>query len=532
MKRYGAFLANLRNSADISQEKIATLVETSKSTISRLENDEIPLPFKGTMRKTVLALAEILCPSQRETERYLEMAGIERELLTESEEIQLGFMGRDMRGVQNEKADLERWEQIYTERLQHLEKLRVAPGISGLPPNMKRKMQEYANILTEIRRRLDRLYNRNNPIDLQATQTTQAHFTVTEEGRLVVGHQYSDGQFNGPLSSNLYALASPNARWLMQHANIERFAVDDCITLTRSRNFEGWAPDDVRTAAINTPLPIPDDLAEIKQKKLSEIEQHFFNSSHYRLVSYSPLLSYREYLEIRLSPIGFYDHYSLSPFFDEPLLTALDGSKISIRQKYGNTALTYSSSDKGTSLIPTPISLQCLVVTSDQQIVLMQRSSSVAFYPGHWSASFEKSMNAPGIDRKGRPSRSDDANFFAGAIRGLEEELGVPPAAVENIKVLSLNVEYLTLSVDVIIMIKVTLTGDEIKSNWILSAWDMDEASQFDLLAADLPSVIDKLFSKRLWHPTSRMRLLQYLFHTYGIDEVARVIKERQGQSS
>ena len=33
--------------------------------------------------------------------------------------------------------------------------------------------------------------------------------------------------------------------------------------------------------------------------------------------------------------------YSLNLFFDEPLLATLDGSKVSIRQKYANTALTY-----------------------------------------------------------------------------------------------------------------------------------------------------------------------------------------------
>ena len=109
------------------------------------------------------------------------------------------------------------------------------------------------------------------------------------------------------------------------------------------------------------------------------------------------------------------------------------------RQKYGNTALTYSSTDKGTSLIPAPISVQTILVSKDQQIVLMQRSQSVAFYPNHWSASFEETMNAPGLDRKGQPSRSDDADFFAGAIRGLDEELAIPESALESVRVLSLH---------------------------------------------------------------------------------------------
>jgi hypothetical protein len=231
---------------------------------------------------------------------------------------------------------------------------------------------------------------------------------------------------------------------------------------------------------------------------------------------------------VTLAPVGFHEYYSITPFFDEPLLTALDGSKVSIRQKYGNTALTYSSTDRGTSLIPAPVSIQCVVVTADQQIILMRRSSSVAFYPNHWSASFEETMNAPGLNRKGQPSRSDDADFFAGALRGLEEELAVSRDDVESIKVLSLNVEYLTLSMDAITVIKLRLSGEEIRENWVVEAWDRDEASKFALLPAHLPTVVEKLFSRTLWHPTARMRLIQFLFHTYGVKAVASAIKAKQ----
>ncbi len=61
--------------------------------------------------------------------------------------------------------------------------------------------------------------------------------------------------------------------------------------------------------------------------------------------------------------------------------------------------------------------------------------------------------------------------------------------------------------------------------NWLLKATDKNEASKFATLSADLSAVIDKLFSKILWHPTARMRLIQYLFHRYSVDEVANAIK-------
>jgi 8-oxo-dGTP pyrophosphatase MutT (NUDIX family) len=157
----------------------------------------------------------------------------------------------------------------------------------------------------------------------------------------------------------------------------------------------------------------------------------------------------------------------------------------------------------------------------------MQRSSSVAFYPSHWSASFEETMDAPGLSPKGN-IRAGDTDFFECAIRGLEEEFGITADAVENIKILSLNLEYLILATGVVAIINLALTMQEVKTHWLVKAPDKDEASKFAAVSVDLPSIVEKMFSRNiLWHPTSRMRLIQFLFHTYGIDEVANAIKAR-----
>ncbi|MGH2494271.1 MAG: helix-turn-helix domain-containing protein, partial [Ktedonobacteraceae bacterium] len=357
----------------------------------------------------------------------------------------------------------------------------------------------------------------------QVTPAEQIKY-LASEARIVVGYGYGEQLQTNLSSTDLYSLASPNALWLMQKAEIERFAVDDCIILTNSRDFAGWDADEIRTIVLSSPMPVPADLEEIRQIKIPTIEKHYFNSSHYRLASFTPSFTDFGRLDIILAPLRFYDYCSLIPFLDEPLLTDLDGTKISVRQKYTNTALTYDSNDRGTAIIPTPVSLQCVVVTKDQQVILVERSSSVAYYPYHWSASFEENMAAPGVDWRGRPIKSDDANFVTGAIRGLETEFAIPQSAIESIKILSLNVEYLTLSVDVIILIKTNLDSEAIRQRWIIEAQDRDEASRFASISTDLHEVVDKLFSKTLWHPTSRMRLIQFLFHTYGVKEVAKAI--------
>lgn len=530
MKYFGPFLANLRSSADLSLEELATLVGTSRSTISRIENNEVSQPFKGPIRKLLICIAELLCTSRTETERYLNLADIDHSLLTEFESIQLGFTPKIAQGSPEEASDLERIEHIYRQLLQNLESRELELGVSNAPPHLKLKTQEYSNTLQEIQRRLDKLHNRVDTMDVSArvTQTTPIHSAEKIGERIVVGNHYGEEQESMLKAKSLYMLASDNAKWLMQLANVERFAVDDCIILANSEQFKGWEPQEIRTTMLTTPLPVPDDLAAMQKEKLPAIEKHYFNAPHYRLVSATPAFSELDHLRVVIAPLGFYDYFSINPFFDEPLLTALDGSQVSIRQKYGNTALTYSSTDKGTSLIPAPISIQCLVVTADEHILLVQRSLSVAFYPNHWSASFEETMNAPAKNREGVPTQKADSDFFAGAVRGLDEEFSIAENSIQNMKVLSLNVEYLTLSVDPIVLVKLDLEAEEIKQNWLLKARHREEASRLATVSIDLESVMDKFFSRTQWHPTSRMRLLQFLFHTYGIDPVAKAIKARR----
>lgn len=515
MEGYGLFLANLRTEAGLSQDDLGRLVGSNKSAISRLEKGDIKPPFNSNVRRTVIDLAEILCSSVNEVMRYLSLSDIDKNLLTDSELAQLG-----LHDIPSEPIALASLEKIYSQQLQRLE-AKEAEFSAHSPLKLKfSKSQEYTSILQEIRRKLYRLQGLTTPIK------TQVLHVAMEEERIVVGNMYGKGMqtLNTP-SPSLYTLASQNALNLMQQADVDCFAVDDLITLTQSNAFAGWDRNDILITRLTSPLPTPEDIEALRQEKLPVIQKNFVNSSHYRLAAYVPAFSDRIGLEVTLAPIGFHDYYTLIPFLDEPLLDQ-DGHKVSIREKYGHTALTYSETG-GYCLVPSPVSLQCVIVTSDHQVILMQRSNSVAFYPNHWSASFEETMDAPGLSPK-KDVRSGDADFFDCAIRGMEEEFGVPSDAIESIKVLSLNVEYLILAAGVVAVINTHLTAQEIKSHWLVQAPDRNEASKLATVPLDLTSVVDKMFASGiLWHPTSRMRLIQLLLHTYGVNDVAKAIKAK-----
>jgi DNA-binding XRE family transcriptional regulator len=92
MQQFGEYLSNLRSNRGLTLEKLAKLVGSSKSTLSRLENNDIPRPFKGAIRKLIIQLAQMLCTSKQETERYLTLAGIDITFLTESEKKLVGLL--------------------------------------------------------------------------------------------------------------------------------------------------------------------------------------------------------------------------------------------------------------------------------------------------------------------------------------------------------------------------------------------------------------------------------------------------------
>lgn len=346
------------------------------------------------------------------------------------------------------------------------------------------------------------------------------------EERVVVGSMYGKEMNSSYSSYSLDTLASQNALHLLELADVDCFAIDDLITLTQSNAFLGWNRDEIFLTKLSTSLPVPEDIEAVRHEKLPSIQKNFINSSHYRLAAFTPAFSDRRGLEVTLAPLGFHDFYTLIPFLDEPLLSDKSGAKVSIREKYGHLAFTYTSGN--TCPVPAPVALHCVVVTKDHQIILMQRSHSVAFYPNHWSASFEETMDSPGMSPKGN-QRPGDADFFACAIRGIEEELGITAEAVDSIKVLSLNVEYLILAIGVVAIIRTHLTAQEVKSHWLIQAPDRNEASKLATVSTDPSVVLEKLFSgNMLWHPTARMRLIQFLFHTYGVKEVAALLKARK----
>lgn len=122
----------------------------------------------------------------------------------------------------------------------------------------------------------------------------------------------------------------------------------------------------------------------------------------------------------------------------------------------------------------------------------------------------------------------EDKNFVDGALRGIREELG-PDLSVthEDIRVLSFCVEYPTLSFDVICLAHIQNSIDEIRRSWKFTAPDKHELNQSQAISISLQDLSSLyLETKRQWHPSARMRMLQVLFNIYGVPKTLSAIEE------
>ena len=270
MNQFGAYLAALRNHASLSQTELAQCVGSSRSSISRLESGEVPLPFKGVIRRLVIILGELLCSTVKETERFMQLAKLEKSLLTDSECLQLGVPF----SVPIDLATTQERATMYHTLLTDLERREKTLGTRRTPQQMKAKIQEYSNIISELEARIAHFQGHSEKP--QAFKVLPYHTSDTLTGKLIVGRE--QGHMSSNLSQyNLYDLASEQARWLMQLTDVDCFAVDDCICIAQSRDFQGWATSEIEATLLSTPITIPHDIDELRQAKIAEIAKDYTN---------------------------------------------------------------------------------------------------------------------------------------------------------------------------------------------------------------------------------------------------------------
>ncbi|MBX5458185.1 MAG: helix-turn-helix domain-containing protein [Thermogemmatispora sp.] len=159
----GLFVASLRARIGLSLETLASLVGSSKSTLCRLENGQMPLPARGKNRMLLIALALVLCSAASERDRVLSLASIDPGLLGFEELIKLGLWPPASSNTKS--ARLLSWEDLEQSReevervLRQLEAWMREPAVQQAEQaslQLRRKAARYRALLEELEQQLTR----------------------------------------------------------------------------------------------------------------------------------------------------------------------------------------------------------------------------------------------------------------------------------------------------------------------------------------------------------------------------------------
>ena len=155
------------------------------------------------------------------------------------------------------------------------------------------------------------------------------------------------------------------------------------------------------------------------------------------------------------------------------------------------------------------------LLTSDNQLVVAQRSSRVAYFPGTRSVSFEEQLSAEDL-------ASTNA-IAAAAARGANEELTASRSLVtpEDVSVLSFFLEYYNLNLAACAVVRARLPYDELRTRW-REAHPDPEFSRLDAMPftqESLPAVARQVLSGAgSWHPSSQYRVVKAMLYVFGYD--------------
>lgn len=297
---------------------------------------------------------------------------------------------------------------------------------------------------------------------------------------------------------------------IASEAGIRTFVLDGTAQLLASPQYKGWTDTDIEIHHTNSSWELPKKLRLARDKQYKNLEvSKFTNNPSFRLNSFEKTKKGPSKLILNLSPITFFEYYSVYKLLHLPFL--IDSSSTqTVMEKYGSEAMQLAKSeDKKKKPLPNIINLQCILVTNDNKIVLNRRSETVGFLPSHWSASFEETME------------KNDHSLIEAVTRGVYEEFGdIVRDSIHDARILSINFEYHSMAIAPLCLVRIDKSFEEIKKlrEFAKDRW---EASAIDYLDLNL-NALDALVSNRLWHPSSRKRVLECLFNQFGIEETVR----------
>ncbi len=173
---------------------------------------------------------------------------------------------------------------------------------------------------------------------------------------------------------------------------------------------------------------------------------------------------------------------------------------------------------------PHSLCMHMVVLTSDNRLLLTQRSPKVAYSPQTWSASVEEQLSRD--DFAGGP----EGIAFNWAARLLAEELGIAHDSYhpDDLRLLSVFLEADILNIAICVYADLRIEESELTARIQAGVRPDYEFDRFEFMDADRETLTREVFRPtRHYHPTSGLRLLYALLKRHGgptESEVSRLI--------
>jgi|GEM_PF-2616653 len=311
----------------------------------------------------------------------------------------------------------------------------------------------------------------------------------------------------------------------LKHPSLAKYnalGVDNAITLALCPEPDrGWmlSEVDIRhdTSQFEFPVGVRDAYMEYKnkhyyEKKLMDDRTVIMLTQTPRVFTDTPTLVLNT-KEARFSQVLFFRERMLHE--DPSLLGRIIDDVVTGRQN-----ITF----------PHDLSMHAVVVTKDDYILITKRSPRTEWYGDHWSCSIEESFSYRDLEEGRRGSGA----LRHWVTRALWEELGLDEESyvMENVRILSVFLESSDVSrvpsvLNICLCVHVPLDIDRQELSKILRVLPRRdyEFTEFDFLDYDeLVKELTHATGTRLYHPTSRYRMLLALIRKYGEADFARRI--------
>ena len=292
-----------------------------------------------------------------------------------------------------------------------------------------------------------------------------------------------------------------------------------------------YTPETIKSRFCPNRECLPQDLSELRRRiKQQEKEKQdkglpsYHNNPRYSLESFVlDRTGLEENLKLQLNfrPSDYFTFLATNMSLDEKV--SGENKIISLREKY----LSQVVWNKPVKFFSNSFGVYLAVITSDQYLIITQRSDRVGSRPGEFNISANEGLSRP-LDRS---DQSDAPDLYRCAIRGVTEELGII-ISQSDIRFLSFGVDRQYSQWALLGMAKINRRKKEVHSRRCAGVKDKWENIELHSIPFTVDGVVRFVLSHNPWTPAALACIYHTLVHEFSHSKVDDVIKKYSNKQS